>query len=64
MLMPTDDTTNLEELMDATLLLQCANCQEQTLHSIDTVLDVFGPASKLLTRCTHCDQEQETWDVS
>lgn len=62
--MPTDDTTNLEELMDATLLLQCGQCQEETLHSIDEVLEVFGPASKILARCTHCGQEQQTWDIS
>jgi hypothetical protein len=60
---PTLDVqlAQLEEVLEATELLLCTDCEEETLHVIDCVLlNVIG-ADEVEVRCLHCGNLSTHW---
>ena len=44
----------IEESIANAVLLDCEECQDQTLHTHEEVLDTPGPARELVMRCKEC----------
>jgi len=58
--MQQDELAFLEEMFEATELLACATCGEDTLHAHEEVLEVYPLATELKMQCTCC-QTSRTW---
>lgn len=44
----------LQEQLDATEVLACATCRQETLHAHVEVLEQYAHATELLMECTAC----------
>lgn len=53
-LMKDDELQFLQEQLEATELLPCATCKQETLHAHVEVLEQYGDATELLMECTVC----------
>jgi hypothetical protein len=52
--MRADEIAFLEEMIDTAELLDCATCNEGTLHVQEEVVSVSGGVTELVMRCTNC----------
>ena len=50
----------LEEMLHANELLRCANCDEETLHAHEEILESWPHATEIRMRCTCCGTSR-TW---
>lgn len=58
--MHADELHFLEEMISNAELLNCASCQEQTLHTHEEVLSRIDKLTELQMRCTRC-MSCRTW---
>ncbi|AIZ65425.1 hypothetical protein PK28_17325 (plasmid) [Hymenobacter sp. DG25B] len=58
--MKDDELQFLQEQLEATELLPCAICGEETLHAHIEVLERYAHATELLMECTVCGSRR-TW---
>ncbi|MBO0360442.1 hypothetical protein J0X19_20945 [Hymenobacter sp. BT186] len=52
--MRDDELLFLQEQLEATELLACATCRQETLHAHVEVLERYAQATELLMECTAC----------
>jgi hypothetical protein len=52
--MQADQLVFLEEMISNAELLDCEQCQDQTLHTHEEVLRIDGNVTELRMRCTDC----------
>jgi len=52
--MKDDELQFLQEQLEATELLPCASCQQETLHAHLEVLEQYAQATEFLMACTAC----------
>ncbi|MDU0372312.1 hypothetical protein ACFST9_14055 [Hymenobacter monticola] len=58
--MKDDELQFLQEQLEATELLPCATCRQETLHAHVEVLERYAYATELLMECTACGTRR-TW---
>lgn len=58
--MKDDEFEFLQEQLEATELLPCATCRQETLHAHEEVLERYAHATELLMACTACGTRR-TW---
>jgi uncharacterized Zn finger protein len=58
--MKDDELVFLQEQLNATELLPCATCRQETLHAHVEVLERYAHATELLMECTACGTRR-TW---
>jgi hypothetical protein len=58
--MSNDELAFLQEQLEATELLACDNCRQETLHAHIEVLDCYTQATEFLMECTVCGT-QRSW---
>ncbi|SNC77563.1 hypothetical protein SAMN06265337_4154 [Hymenobacter gelipurpurascens] len=54
-MMKDDELQFMQEQLEATELLFCATCQQETLHAHVEVLERYALATEFLMECTACD---------
>lgn len=52
--MKDDELDFLQQQLDATELLPCAACRQETLHAHVEVLERYSYATEFLMECTSC----------
>lgn len=52
--MQADELAFLEEMIESAELLDCATCQDDTLHVYEEVISAAGGMSEVVMRCTNC----------
>jgi hypothetical protein len=52
--MKADELAFLEESIENSVLLNCEECQDETLHTHEEVLDTPGPLREMVMRCKDC----------
>jgi uncharacterized protein CbrC (UPF0167 family) len=58
--MGDDELVFLQQQLEATELLPCAVCQQETLHAHVEVLERYSNATEFLMECTACGKRR-TW---
>lgn len=58
--MKNDELQFLQEQLEATELLPCVTCRQETLHAHVEVLERYAHGTELLMECTACGT-QRTW---
>jgi uncharacterized Zn finger protein len=58
--MKNDELQFLQEQLEATELLPCATCGQETLHAHVEVLERYSHATEFLMECTACGTRR-TW---
>jgi len=52
--MQHNDVSSVEEMIDTAELLDCATCNDETLHLQEEVVSVGGGVTELVMRCGEC----------